>query len=132
MKRKWSIASTWKQIAEPRKTQDSMTSDVCQRCGARVDTSGRYRTSIGESLLQVSFAQACYYSSLSQPGALPVSGLKSRSKGFSTIFYGVGRSRIGTSETTRRTQCTDRLEWLRVSSHSYRVIPKYTRLTALI
>jgi len=37
-----------KQIAEPRKTQDSMTSDVCPRCGARVDTSGRSRTSIGE------------------------------------------------------------------------------------
>jgi hypothetical protein len=48
MKRKWSIASIWKQIAEPRKTQDSMTSDVCPRCGARVDTSGRSRTSIGE------------------------------------------------------------------------------------
>jgi hypothetical protein len=76
------------------------------------------------------FAQA--YSSLSQPGALPVSGLNSGSKGFSTICYGVGRSRIGTSETTRRTRCTDRLEWLRVSSHFCRVIPKYTRLTALI
>jgi hypothetical protein len=78
------------------------------------------------------FAQACYYSSLSQPGALPVSGLNSGSKGFSTICYGVGRSRIGTNETTRRTRCIDRLEWLRVSSHFCRVIPKYTRLTALI
>jgi hypothetical protein len=48
MKRKGSIASTWKQIAEPRKTQDSMTSDVCPRCGARVNASGRSRTSIGQ------------------------------------------------------------------------------------
>jgi hypothetical protein len=77
-------------------------------------------------------AQASYYTSLFQPGALPVSGLDGGNKGFSTICHGVGRPRIGTRETTRRTRCTGRLEWLRVSSHSYRVIPKYTRLTALI